>query len=96
MKYTADDILNIIKSQQWLFKNIFWDILDYLIRDQKLENEKRLLKQLGYKDVEKVFDIKFNYKEFKEVSRIVFRIMWQDEEKKTSFLSSNKENQKNE
>lgn len=89
-KLRPDDILQEVKENQWLFNNIFWPLMKYLIRDEGLENEKNNLKWLWFKDVEEAFDINFNHERFESISRIVFRIMWVEQEQKSGRFTSNK------
>ena len=60
----------------WLYDKIFWSLLDKLIYKEEEEDYKNILKALWYIDIDNYFTKKVDKKQFKQLSEIIFRFNW--------------------
>ena len=75
MKKNKFDVLQEIVSISWVYEKIFWKtLMKKLFYREDLENDKQNLKNLWYDDIDDLFPEKIDKKEFKDNSKIIFRI----------------------
>lgn len=71
---TADQILDQIISVAGLFEKIFGKLLDQLVFDRKMDDNVNFIRTVyGYEDAPEIFPRRIDRKEFRNLSKIVFR-----------------------
>ena len=65
-------IENILKFEG-ILDRIFWDKIEYIIRDTKWEKIKKVISLLGYEDIEEIFWKKIDERKFMETLKVVFK-----------------------
>lgn len=58
---------------KWIYHQIFWDLLEKLVFRKEVENDKDLLKGLWFIDVDIIFTSEVDNKNFKDISKIIFK-----------------------
>ena len=81
LKKQPRDIVDEVVSISWLYKKIFWEILDLLVYNQWLENDIDILQNVFWFEwLKDSFKPIVERKEFNKLSKIIFRFYdWQKE-----------------
>lgn len=74
--WNPDKLFDDIVSIKWIYTKIFGtELLERLVYDPEYERSKRILSEVyGYENVDKVFWKQILRNEFKNISRIIFKV----------------------
>lgn len=68
------DIIDSIVSIDGFFEKVFWKLLPKLVFDRAIQNDIHIIKRIyQMKDIDTLFDAPVDRKEFKKLSKIIFR-----------------------